>query len=66
MYYLISRREYLDKLARFNIKPVTGDNNRCILMTAGYLGRVTPGVYKLLKKIPHTLTYTQARKEAYG
>ena len=63
----INRKIYLQHLSRFNIGPVTCDNNRCILMTAGYLARIKLGVYKLTaKRIPANLTYSQARREAYG
>lgn len=61
----IKRKDYLRTMKRFNLKPVTCDNNRNILMTAGYLQRIKRGVYKVTQPISIYLTYTQARKEAY-
>lgn len=63
----ITRKEYLKTMyKKHKIKPITCDNCRCILMTAGYLSRAIRGVYRKSNEIPYHLTYTEARIEAYG
>lgn len=43
------------------------DEYRCILMKAGYLRpSLFKGYYRKVKDIPINLTYSQARKLAYG
>jgi len=62
----IKRKVYLKFMKKwYRMRPITCDNCRCILMTAGYLKRVKRGVYKKINCIPRDLTYMQARYQAY-
>lgn len=42
------------------------DAYRAMLMAAGYLARVRLGYYKVMKRIPKTLSLRDCREEAYG
>ena len=62
----ITRKEYIAFMSStYGLGAVTCDNCRCILMTAGYLGRPGRGIYRKIRYIPYCLTYMQARNEAY-
>lgn len=62
---VFTRAEYFMALKKAGIRNSTMDTVRCYLQNAGYLSDDEPGVYRKLKPIPQSLTYTKLYREAY-
>jgi hypothetical protein len=62
---IFTRAEYFMALKDAGLRPSTMDTVRCYLQNAEYLSSEESGVYRKLRPIPQTLTYTKLYKEAY-
>lgn len=62
---VFTRAEYFTAVKKAGLKESYRDTLRCYLVRAGYLNNEEPGLYRKMKPIPATLTYTQLYKEAY-
>jgi hypothetical protein len=59
----VSRQRLLDHLAD---NKSTIDTYRNYLEKAGYMERITRGLYKMIRPIPYDLTVPEVKEEAYG